>query len=190
MAERDGLADQARKREEDYFRKRDRELIERMRQAAAADQTRRDLEATTGLRDPALLNDLQDLGFSPDTIPLLPIVPILQVAWAEGGVSDAERKLIVEFARARGIGAGTVADRQLNEWLKQRPSAQVFASAARLIRAMLDQPTDAIGDLSADDVIKYSEGIASASGGMFGIGKISAAERATLAQIAAALKKS
>ena len=36
MAERDGLTDQARKREEDYFRKRDRELIERMRAAAAA----------------------------------------------------------------------------------------------------------------------------------------------------------
>ena len=55
---------------------------------------------------------------------------------------------------------------------------------------MLDHPTEAIGDLSADDVIKYSESIASASGGMFGIGKISAEERATLAQIASALKKS
>ncbi len=190
MAERDGLADQARKREEDYFRKRDRELIERMRQAAAAAQTRRELEAKTGLHDPELLNDLQELGFTPDTIQLLPIVPILQVAWAEGGVSGAERKLIVQLARARGIAADSAADRQLNEWLTERPATHVFASATRLIRAMLDHPTEAIGDLSADDVIEYSESIASASGGMFGIGKISAEERATLAQIASALKKS
>ena len=91
MAERDGLTDQARKREEDYFRKRDRELIERMRAAAAADQTRRDLEAKTGLHDPALLQDLQELGFEPDTLALLPLVPIIQVAWAEGGVSGADR---------------------------------------------------------------------------------------------------
>src|SRR5262245_2242976 len=157
MAERDGMTDQARKREEDYFRKRDRELIERMRQAAATEQTRRELEAKTGLQDPALLTDLQELGFTPDTIPLLPIVPILQVAWAEGGVSDAERKLVVQLARARGIGEGGAADRQLNDWLERRPSEQVFASATRLIRAMLDRPTEAIGDLSADDVIKYSE---------------------------------
>jgi hypothetical protein len=182
------MTDQARKREEDYFRKRDRELIERMRQAATAEQTRRELEAKTGLHDPGLLNDLQELGFTPDTIQLLPIVPILQVAWAEGGVSDAERKLIVQLARARGIKDASAADRQLNEWLDRRPSEHVFASATRLIRAMLDRPTEAIGDLSADDVIKYSESIASASGGMFGIGKISAEEKATLAKIAAALK--
>ena len=189
MAERDGLTDQARKREEDYFRKRDRELIDRMRQAAAAEQTRRELEANTGLHDPELLKDLQELGFAPDTIQFLPIVPILQVAWAEGGVSNAERKLIVQLARARGITADSAADRQLSEWLTERPSSPVFASATRLIRAMLDHPTEVVGGLSADDVIKYSESIASASGGMFGIGKISAEERATLAQIASALKK-
>ena len=189
MAERDGPTDHARKREEDYFRKRDRELIDRMRQAAAAEQTRRELEANTGLHDPELLKDLQELGFAPDTIQLLPIVPILQVAWAEGGVSEAERKLIVQLARARGIGAGGAADRQLSKWLTERPSAQVFAGAMRLCRAVLDHPTESIGRLSADDVIKYAESVASASGGMFGIGKISAEERAALAQIASALKK-
>jgi hypothetical protein len=189
MAERDGLSDQARKREEDYFRKRDRELIERMRAAAAAEQTRRDLEAKTGLRDPELLKDLQELGFSPDTLGLRPLVPIVQVAWAEGGVSGAERKLIVQLARSRGIEPGTAADRQLMDWLEHRPSADVFSRATRLIGAMLEGPGEATGNLSADDLIKYSESIASASGGMLGIGKISSEERATLAQIAAALKK-
>jgi ADP-ribose pyrophosphatase YjhB (NUDIX family) len=174
---------------ERFQNERFRELIERMKQAAAAEQTRRELKEKTGLQDPELLNDLQELGFTPDTIQLLPIIPILQVAWAEGGVSAAERKLIVELARARGIAADSAADRQLNEWLERRPSNDVFISATRLVRAMLDQPAQAIGDLSADDVIKYSESIASASGGLFGIGKISAEERATLTQIASALKK-
>jgi hypothetical protein len=190
MAERDGLSDQARKREEDYFRKRDRELIDRMRQAAAAEQTRRDLEARTGLNDPTLLKDLQELGFTPDTIALLPLVPIIQVAWAEGGVSGAERKLIVQLARARGIQADSAGDSQLGEWLEHRPSADVFARATRLIRAMLDQPGQTATAMSADDLIKYSESIAAASGGILGMGKISAEERATLAQIATALKKS
>jgi hypothetical protein len=190
MVEREGITDQARQREEDYFRKRDRELIERMRAASAAAQTRRDLETKTGLRDPELLKDLEDLGFTPDTIALLPLVPIVQVAWAEGGVSDAERRLIVELARSRGIAPGTDADRQLGDWLDRRPSAQVFTRAMRLIRAMLDHPGEMTGNISADELIKYSESIAAASGGMLGIGKISAEERATLAQIANALKKS
>jgi hypothetical protein len=190
MAEQDGITDHVRKREEEYFRKRDRELIERMRQAAAADQTRRDLEAKTGLHDPALLRDLQDLGFTPDTIALLPLVPIVEVAWAEGGVTGGERKLIVQFARSRGIEPGSAADRQLVEWLERRPPADVFARARRLIRAMLDHPEESHTDLSADDLIRYSERIASASGGMLGVGRISAEERAALTQIAKALKKS
>jgi hypothetical protein len=189
MAERDGLADQARKREEDYFRKRDRELIERMRSAAAAEQTRKDLQSKTGLQDPELLRDLQELGFTPDTISLLPLVPVLQVAWAEGGVSSAERKLIADLARSRGIEAGSAADRQLTEWLDRRPSAEVFNRATRLIAAMLDQPGDAATDLSVDGLIKYCESIASASGGMFGIGRISSEERDALARIAAVLEK-
>lgn len=189
MTERDGLTEQARKREEDYFRKRDRELIERMRQAAAAEGVRRDLEAKTGLHDPALLKDLEDLGFTPQTLALLPLVPVIQVAWAEGGVSGAERKLIVQLARSRGIEAGSPADHQLTEWLERRPSADVFARATRLIRAMLERPGEANPDLSADDLIKYAENIAAASGGVLGIGKISAEERAILAQIASALKK-
>ena len=53
---------------------------------------------------------------------------------------------------------------------------------------MLDTGTAVDGSLSADDVIKYSESIAAASGGLFGIGKISAEERETLAQIVSALK--
>ena len=189
MVERDGLGERGRKHEEDYFRKRDRELIERMRQAAAAEQTRKDLQAKTGLQDPELLRDLEELGFTPDTIALLPLVPVLQVAWAEGGVSPAERKLIVELARSRGIEAGSTADRQLTDWMDRRPTASVFDRATRLIRAMLDRPGAAAADLSAEGVIKYAESIASASGGMFGIGRISSEERAILENIASKLKK-
>jgi hypothetical protein len=182
------LTDQARKREEDYFRKRDRELIERMRAAAAAEQTRRDLELKTGLHDPGLLKDLEELGFTPATIGLLPFVPIIEVAWAEGGVSDSERKLIVQLARSRGVEADGPADRQLSEWLDRRPAADVFKRATRLIRAMLDQQGET-STISADELIKYCEDIAAASGGLFGLGRVSAGEKATLARIAGALKR-
>ena len=60
--------------------------------------------------------------------------------WAEGGVSDEERALIVQFARERGIQSGSVADQQLSLWLRERPAEDVFARATRLIRALLDHP--------------------------------------------------
>jgi hypothetical protein len=178
-----------RENEEDYFRKQDQELIERMRKAAVADRARKELGERTGLHDPKLLRELEELGFSPDTISLLPIVPVLQVAWAEGGVSPAERKLIVGLARARGVAEGSPADRQLEEWLSHRPSPQVFTRAGRLISAMLAAGAPEMHDLTADDLVKYSENIAAASGGILGLGKVSPEERAALSQIQAALKE-
>src|SRR5262245_43825486 len=188
MTEEIPLADRGRALEEDYFRKKDRELIEKMRAADAVTKARRDLGATTGVSDPALLDELQSLGFTPETVPLLPLIPLVRVAWAEGGVSAAERKMIMDLARARGIAGGSTADRQLADWLERQPPESVFTRAMRLISAVMSGQSPNASSLSADDLVKHCEEIAAASGGLFGIGKVSGEERKLLASIAAELK--
>ena len=189
MPDENPLGDRGRALEDDYFRRKDRELIEKMRQASAAEHTRRELSSRSGLQDPEMLEELQALGFTPETVALLPLVPLVQVAWAEGGVSDAERRLIQQLARTRGIEEGSDADRQLANWLSNRPGSQVLASASRLIRAMLDAPSGGADTLTADDLVKYCEDIAAASGGILGINRVSSAERALLSTIASDLKR-
>lgn len=185
MSDKDIIAERGRSLEEEYFRKKDRELIEKMRRASEAEQARTEMGQKTGLTDPQLLQELLELGFTPDTVPLLPLVPVVQMAWAEGGVSAAERKLIGELAHARGIETGSPAHRQLEEWLERRPAEHVFSGATRLIRAMLEASP---GQLSADDLVRYCESIATASGGFLGINRISAEERQLLTNLAAELK--
>jgi len=46
------FGERGRSLEEDYFRKRDRELIEKMRQAEAVENARHELRKKTGLADP------------------------------------------------------------------------------------------------------------------------------------------
>ena len=53
---------------------------------------------------------------------------------------------------------------------------------------MLAAGSGAAHDLSADDLVKYAESIAAASGGILGLGKVSAGERAAIEQIQKALK--
>src|SRR5919106_3603606 len=120
MPDKDMIRERGRSLEEDYFRKKDQELIERMRHAAAAEQSRGEMGRKTGLDDPGLLKELEELGFTPDTVGLLPLVPVLQMAWAEGGITSAESDLLVKVARSRGIEPGSVADRQLSSWLDRR----------------------------------------------------------------------
>jgi hypothetical protein len=188
MSDHDAFAERGRALEEDHFRKRDRELVEKMRKAADAAKNRDELGRSTGLSDPAVLQDLLDLGFTPDTVALLPLVPVVEMAWAEGGVSPAERDLIVKLARARGIAEGSVADRQLSQWLASRPSPAVFDQAGRLIRALLDSGSGQTQNLTSEDLVKYAEAIAAASGGILGIGRVSAEERALLSRIESDLK--
>jgi hypothetical protein len=191
MTEHDGLAERGRAIEEEYFRRRDRELIEKMRQATAAEAARGEMGRATGLQDPALLKELQDLGFTPETVILLPVVPVLEMAWAENEITPAERHLIVTFARSRGIAEHTPADAQLTQWMTHRPDGAVFRGAGRLITAMLSSGASGPGGtFSTDDLVAYCEQIASASGGLLGtrLGSISTEEKALLARIASDLK--
>ena len=89
--------------EEEYFQKRDRELIEQMRQRAKAQQELRELGERVGVTDPELSRELAELGFTPETVKLLPLIPVLEMAWAEGEVTAAERKMVVDAARGRGM---------------------------------------------------------------------------------------
>jgi hypothetical protein len=130
--------------------------------------------------------ELAELGFTLETVKLLPLIPVLEMAWAEGGVTPAERKMVVDVARARGVEEGSAADRQLAEWLDRRPEDSVFRRAGRLISALF--ASGGRFDMTPDDLLKYCEAIADASGGLFGFGRVSSEERATLERIANEIK--
>jgi hypothetical protein len=183
----DPISDRRRTHEEDYFQKKDRELVEKMRRQAKAEEELRALGERVGVTDPELIHELAGMGFTPDTVKLLPLVPVIEMAWAEGGVTAAERKMVIEVARARGIEEGSPADHQLAQWLDRQPEQSVYERARRLIGALF--ASGGRFEITPDDVLKYCEAIAEASGGIFGIGRVSSEERATLARISDEIKK-
>ena len=182
----DHVSGRKRTNEEEYFQKKDRELIEQMRQRAKIEQQLRELGEEVGVTNPELSRELAEMGFTPETVKLLPLIPVLEMAWAEGEVTGAERKMVVDLARGRGIEAGSTADGQLADWLDRRPEDSVFRRAGRLISALFE--SGGRFDVTPDDIIKYCEAIADASGGLFGIRRVSLDERATLSRIANEIK--
>ena len=106
MVEDGPLADRRRALEEDYFRSKDKELVERMRREQAAAEERRRLKDATGITDDLVLEDLQRAGFTADTAILLNLVPAIEVAWAEAPVPDAERDSHPRSGAIAGRSAG------------------------------------------------------------------------------------
>ena len=60
---------------------------------------------------------------------LVPLVPLVKTAWAEGRVTKRERHLIFEAARRMGIKPDTAAHRRLAEWLELHPTDEFYDSA-------------------------------------------------------------
>jgi hypothetical protein len=190
VTERDAFAERGRSLEEEYFHRKERELIEKMRVRAAGEEQRRRLGQETGVGDDDVLRDLQELGYTPETVMLLYLVPLIQTAWAEGGVTQKERDLIVKAARSRGITAGSPADQQLDLWLAQRPSDELFEKTLRAIRTILQAQPDDARTASENDLLALASAIATASGGIVGFHAVSDEERQILAHISEELKKS
>lgn len=190
MTDRDAFAERGRSLEEEYFHRKERELIEKMRVRAAGEEQRRRLGQETGVGDDDVLRDLQELGYTPETVMLLHLVPLIQTAWAEGGVTQKERDLIVKAARSRGITAGSPADQQLDLWLAQRPSDELFEKTLRAIRTILQAQPDDARAASEKDLLALASAIATASGGIVGFHTVSDEERQILAHISEELKKS
>lgn len=183
------LDDRRRALEEDYFRKKDQELVEKLRRQADALSGRESMARSIGIDDDELLKELEERGFTASTVSLLQLMPLIEVAWAEGRVSDAERTMIVEVARAHGIAQGTHADAQLGEWLERQPSDEVFTSALRVMRAVFETLPSDQRKHRFDSLVTYCTALASASGGIFGFGSISAQEADVMRRVAAALEQ-
>ena len=187
MTDKEVFGDRRRALEDEYFHRQERELMEKLRQRGLEDATRRGMSERTGVADEEILRDLQALGYTPETVMLLHLVPLLQMAWAEGSVSDSERDLILEAARARGVDKDSAADRQLVAWLTDRPSEELFEKTLRAIGAILQLRSSEERDASEKDLVTRLTAIASASGGILGFGKVSPQEQEVLARITQAM---
>jgi hypothetical protein len=186
MSEKDGFTKRERWLEEEYFGKKNQELIEKLRERRARETDRQKMAEITGVDDQEVLEALQDLGYTSDTISLLHIVPLVEVAWVEGGVADRERQMIYRIARARGIEPDSVADERLTHWLENKPSERFFENSLHAIRLVLDLLPEEQRMASRSDLIAYCSQIAAAvSSGILGPGRILDEERDLIAHIAA-----
>jgi hypothetical protein len=190
MAEKDAFADRKKGLEEEYFRGKEQELIAKLHRRAELEAERQQMAETTGIADEEILAALQELGYTRETVGLLHLVPLVQIAWASGSVTPQERKLVLQLSEWRGVQKDSPAWEQLADWLDVRPSDDFFLKTLRIIRHILDSQTAKEQITSRMDLISFCLRIATASGGFLGIGsKVSEGEQAALDQIAEELTK-
>ena len=191
MTTKGTFVDWKRTQEEKYFRKKELEFIERRRRLTALEGERQDMAQVIGVADEEILREIQEFGFTCETVKLLYLVPIVQIAWAEGKVTNRERKLIFEAARAQGIEENSLAYQKLSDWLMERPAEEFFDKSLHLIRMILQTlPREKQQD-SKINLFSHCTQVAEASGGTAGFlgggDRICDEERTAIKRVAAEL---
>ncbi len=182
------LRDRGRSLEDEFFRREDQQLMERLRELRAAETTREALGKASGITKPAVLEKLMELGIRAETVAALSIVPLVEVAWADGALDPKERRAVVERAEvARDSTAGAL----LEAWLDRRPDPKLLIAWTHLVQAISEQlGPDGTARLKTG-LLERARAVAAATGGLFGVGsKISAPEAAMLAKLEAAFPSS
>ena len=180
----DSLGDRRKALEEEFFAKQNQRLLKQFQETMTAKAKTEALAAASGITDAAVLEQLADINLSTETVAALSLIPLIEVAWADGSIEAKERSALLAAAEHEGIGKDSASYRLLEEWSRERPSPQVLAAwkayVAALSRTLDAQAKQAL----KQDLLGRARAIAEASGGFLGLGKrISSAEQAVLTEL-------
>jgi hypothetical protein len=128
-----------------------------------------------------LLQQLHLLGIDRRNLRALPLLPLVEVAWADGRIQDAERVYIEQKAAEHRLSDE---DRlMLGNWFSHPPSPG-YTQAAHTALAWLRRHGDpALAPAMLTAVVDDARKVAEAAGGVLGFGRVCRAEREAIQRL-------
>jgi hypothetical protein len=177
------LKSRGRALEESFFARRNEELLQKLRQKQAAEERRQALAAVSGITDDAVLDRLIELELCAETVAAAALVPLVEVAWADGAVQDREREAILRAAEESGIDQESTAHQLLENWLAEAPEPTLMDVWRDYVNALAEKVGGEEKEKLQSQLLGRARAVAEAAGGFLGLGKISAKEQAVLEQL-------
>jgi hypothetical protein len=175
------LGDREKSLEEQFFSRQNAELKERLRKKQKADASAAELSAVSGIEEGELLRRLVDLGIRAETWVALSLVPLVEVAWANGQVEEKERRAVLSAAESNGLSASSPAYEMLQTWLTHRPAAGLLHAWGEYTVALCATLDPAQRRSLREQILGRARHVAEAAGGFLGLGnKISPEEEVVL----------
>ncbi len=172
--------------EEAFFLTEDRRLVDKLRALKAMQENKQALAEVSGITNDRVLDALVAAGTTPQTLAALAVVPLIEVAWADGNVDDKERQAILSCLAKSGVSPDGIEHQLVQTWLEHRPEPKLLTAWEHYVHGLCEKMNDAERAAFRDEVLKNTQAVAEASGGFAGLWKISATERDRLDKLRAA----
>jgi len=121
------------------------------------------------MTDDELHGELALLGVDRDTWRAVLLLPVVQVAWADGEVQTPERARILEMAHSEGL-LDTPGGDVVRRWLEIPPDEATLQRGRRVLVALVQRhrgPGAELGDDALQQVEQRCLEVAKAAGGLF-----------------------
>lgn len=184
------FAERERSLEEQFFARQSEELKRRLREAHEKDKMREELRRIAVVTDEQTIDRMIELGISVDTWAAISLVPLVEVAWANGTVDVKERTAVMRAAEANGVVPASPAHQILDKWLEHRPDARLLKAWGEYIVDLCVALTPEEKRGLRDELLARARAVAEASGGFLGLGnKVSPEEQVVLDALAKAFDR-
>lgn len=187
--DRDSLQERKNSLEEEFFRKQNADVIERLKSTRERSAGHAEMNAASGITDPAVLDRMIAHGLTPASLTAVALAPLVAVAWADRKLEDKERAEVLKEAERAHLTPGTPAYEMLEGWLREAPPASLLHAWAEYAQGLAsDMEADGLRQFR-ETILERARAVATAAGGGFaGIGsKVSDAEAAVLKTVEDAL---
>jgi hypothetical protein len=178
-----GLKKAGKALEESFFAKENDKLLADLREEAARAERRSALREAMALDNEQVIDALLELDVLPETVAAFSLVPLIEVAWADGEIHQKERAAILKAAEARGIEIGSANHDLLESWLNDKPEKELMDTWKTYAHALHESLDPDLADALKDRMVSRARSVAEAAGGFLGLGAVSPAEQAILDEL-------
>jgi hypothetical protein len=144
----------------------------------------RDLAEASGIEDEWILVRLSELGIRADTLAALTLVPLVEVAWADGRMDPRERSAILDGAAATGIAPDSWSYRLFEMWTRDLPAPELLEVWEEFVGALAAKLGDAERRAFRRKLLGRAREVAEAAAGVLGMGpRVSESEARILSRL-------
>jgi hypothetical protein len=181
---KDFLEDRKKALEDSFFAKQNEKLLEQLRAKQRKKAAREGLAEISGVHDHAVLDQLVDLDIEPVTWTAISLIPLVEVAWADGRMEEKERRAVLAAAEANGVFVDSPSYALLQGWLERRPDARLFQTWGEYIVHLCSKLGEPEKQRLKAEILGRARSVAEATGGILGMGnKVSPEEAVILSEL-------
>jgi hypothetical protein len=174
--------------EAEYFSRKSAQLVSKLKQVFERKIDKESVRRVTGIENDRLLDNLVAINLSGDLMTAFNMLPLVELAWADGIVDERERRALMHALDAAGIKEGTPAYQRMEFAIQTGPNPEArklwYLYAEELKSTLSAKELEEF----RDDLLANARSIATASGGLLNLAfTISPSEQRVLDEVEKAL---